>query len=113
MNHFISSESGEVDLHCRQNVILDVVDLETEPWRRETTGLWIDIPTPTLKLMLAKGINAAAAIHAAEHAFLNRFVLSADLKTECKVPEKEYRTTESNRKRPARYAKHEMQADLG
>jgi DEAD/DEAH box helicase domain-containing protein len=29
--------------------------------------------------------------------------MAADLKTECKAPEKEYKATESRRKRPARY----------
>lgn len=38
----------------------------------------------------------------AQHAFLNRFVMGADLGTECKAPEKENKVTESNRKRPAR-----------
>ena len=48
------------------------------------------------------GINAAEAIHAAEHAIMNRFALAADLKTECKVAEKEYKVAVSQRKRPAR-----------
>jgi DEAD/DEAH box helicase domain-containing protein len=52
--------------------------------------------------MRVKGINPAEAIHAAEHAFLNRFAMAADMKTECKAAEKEYKTTESQRKRPAR-----------
>jgi DEAD/DEAH box helicase domain-containing protein len=43
------------------------------------------------------------AIHAAEHAILNRFAMSVDLRTECKAAEKEYKATESKRKRPARH----------
>lgn len=86
----------------RNKVILDIVDLDTAPWERESTGLWLDVSKPVLALMHAKGFDPAAAIHAAEHAFLNRFAMAADLKTECKVPEKEYKTTESRRKRPAR-----------
>jgi DEAD/DEAH box helicase domain-containing protein len=35
--------------------------------------------------MLSRDINAAEAIHAAQHAFLNRFPMAADLKTECKA----------------------------
>ncbi|KDQ60612.1 hypothetical protein JAAARDRAFT_555490 [Jaapia argillacea MUCL 33604] len=86
----------------RNKKILDSVDLETPPWRRETTGFWIDVPKETLHLLKEKSINAAAAIHSAQHAILNRFAMRGDLHTECKVPEKEYRTTESQRKRPAR-----------
>jgi Distinct helicase family with a unique C-terminal domain including a metal-binding cysteine cluster len=88
--------------HFRNKVILDAVDLDTPPWEHETTGLWVDVPNPVLKLMRVKGINPAEAIHAAEHAFLNRFAMGADMKTECKAAEKEYKTTESQRKRPAR-----------
>jgi len=86
----------------RNNILLDVVDLETEPWQRETTGMWIDVPKSILDLMLAKGLKASEAIHAAQHAVLNRFVMASDLKTECKVAVKEYKTTESQRKRPGR-----------
>jgi DEAD/DEAH box helicase domain-containing protein len=86
----------------RNNVILDTVDLDTAPYEREATGLWLDVSKAILDLMHAKGLDPAAAIHAAEHAFLNRFAMAADLKTECKAPEKEYKSTESQRKRPAR-----------
>ena len=64
--------------------------------------MWLDVPNSVLVLMRDGGMNAAEAIHAAQHAFLNRFTLAADLRTECKVPEKEYKATESQRKRPAR-----------
>ena len=90
------------DTRSRNKQILDAVDLDAAPWERETTGMWIDIPKNILQLMNEKGINAAEAIHAAQHAFLNRFALAADLKTECKPPEKEYAAKESKRKRPAR-----------
>jgi DEAD/DEAH box helicase domain-containing protein len=61
------------------------VDLETAPWERQTTGTWIDVPKKLLDFMLSRDINAAEAIHAAQHAFLNRFPMAADLKTECKA----------------------------
>ena len=54
--------------------------------------------------MRVHGIHPAEAIHAAEHAFLNRFPLATDMGTECKPAEKEYKATPSQRKRPARYA---------
>jgi DEAD/DEAH box helicase domain-containing protein len=82
-------------------VILDIVDLETDPWQRETTGFWLDVPKSILELMRLKGINPAEAIHSAQHAFLNQFPMASDLRTECKAPEKEYKA-ESSRKRPAR-----------
>lgn len=74
------------------------------PFERSSTGFWIDVPGYVLDILRLKAINAAEAIHAAEHAFLNRFPLSADIHTECKAPEKEYMQGESKRKRPARFA---------
>jgi hypothetical protein len=68
----------------RNKQVLDAVDLDTAPWERETTGAWVDIPKTTLDVLRRKGINAAEAIHAAQHAFLNRFAMASDLKTECK-----------------------------
>ncbi len=86
----------------RNKAILEAVDLETPPFDRETTGMWIDVPKKILDILRSKGIHAAEAIHSAEHAFLNRFALSADLKTECKIPQKEYMAKDSKRKRPGR-----------
>ncbi|TCD65415.1 hypothetical protein EIP91_002714 [Steccherinum ochraceum] len=86
----------------RNRNIIDSVDLDTPPWERETTGLWLDVPKATLQLLKDINVNPAEAIHAAEHAMMNRFALAKDLGTECKVAEKEYKTTESQRKRPAR-----------
>lgn len=72
--------------------------------------MWLDVPKPALDLMRASGVNPAEAIHSAQHAFLNRFALSIDLKTECKPPEKEYKAAPSQRKRPARcvYPVHDV-----
>ncbi|KAI0807176.1 P-loop containing nucleoside triphosphate hydrolase protein [Fomes fomentarius] len=90
------------ETHHRNKAIIDAVDLDTPPWQRETTGVWLDVPKPMLELLRDTGMNAAEAIHAAQHAILNRFALAADLRTECKVPEKEYKVSASQRKRPAR-----------
>ncbi|KAI0080595.1 DEAD/H helicase [Panus rudis PR-1116 ss-1] len=97
----------------RNKAIIERVDLDTPPWERETTGLWLDVPRNTLQLMKDTGINPAEAIHAACHAFLNRFVLAKDLATECKVAEKEYKATESKRKRPARLIFYEPSGNSG
>ncbi|KAF8894415.1 P-loop containing nucleoside triphosphate hydrolase protein [Infundibulicybe gibba] len=85
-------------------VILDAVDVDTPLWEQESTGLWIDVPKHILDLLRNKRINVAESIHAAEHAFLNCFSLAQELNTECKAPEKEYKATASQRKRPARPA---------
>lgn len=79
-----------------------MVDLDTPSWDQVSTGFWLDVPKNVLKYMQSIGINAAEAIHAAQHAFLNQFPLFEDLGTECKIAEKEYKATESKRKRPAR-----------
>ncbi|KAF9001945.1 P-loop containing nucleoside triphosphate hydrolase protein [Cyathus striatus] len=86
----------------KDNVILDAVELETPAWDRETTGFWIDVSETTLNLLKENQIAPSAAIHSAQHAFLNQFYLARDVGTECKAPEKEYKATESRRKRPAR-----------
>ncbi|KAG6832721.1 hypothetical protein H0H92_012293 [Tricholoma furcatifolium] len=97
----------------RNKVILESVDLDTPVWQRETTGSWIDVPKSLLMLFLLKGINPAEAIHAVQHAVLNRFPMAQDLKTECKAPEKEYtKAAESKRKRPARLIFYDI-ADKG
>ncbi|KAL4255986.1 P-loop containing nucleoside triphosphate hydrolase protein [Pleurotus pulmonarius] len=86
----------------RHKRILDSVDVETPPWERDSIGMWLDVPKSTLIIMQKADINAAEAIHSAQHAFLNQFAMAADLKTECKAAEKEYKKAESSRKRPAR-----------
>lgn len=73
----------------------------TPLWERETTGLWIDLPNHILQALNLERIDGAAAIHAAGHAFLNQFILSEDVKTECRVVNEEY--TESPPKRFPRY----------
>ncbi|KAL7283261.1 hypothetical protein ACG7TL_002690 [Trametes sanguinea] len=97
----------------RNKAIIDAVDLDTPPWQRETMGMWLDVPKSALELMRASGMNPAEAIHSAQHAFLNRFALAVDLKTECKVPEKEYKAHTSQRKRPARLIFYEPSGKTG
>ncbi|KAJ7043253.1 P-loop containing nucleoside triphosphate hydrolase protein [Mycena alexandri] len=96
----------------RHSSILDTVDLDSDPWERETTGFWIDVPTPILELLRHKGFKPAEAIHSAAHAVLNRFVLT-DVKTECKAPEKENKVQESSRKRPARLIFYDAIGSVG
>ncbi|KAI0670538.1 DEAD/H helicase [Trametes maxima] len=97
----------------RNKAIIDAVDLDTPPWQRETTGMWLDVPKSALDLMRASGVNPSEAIHSAQHAFLNRFALANDLHTECKVPEKEYKAAPSQRKRPARLIFYEPSGKTG
>ncbi|KAG7092162.1 hypothetical protein E1B28_008531 [Marasmius oreades] len=101
---------GKIEVRCqvfgfykmRGTVVLDVIDLENDPWEQTTTGLWLDVPDNVLFLLREKLIKPASAIHSASHALLNQFALSQDLRTECKAKEKEYLKKESRRKRPAR-----------
>ncbi|KAG1835727.1 DEAD H helicase [Suillus variegatus] len=86
----------------RGNKVLDVVDVDTPPYERQVTGFWFDVPKDLLGLLREKHFNLAEAIHSASHAWMNRFALSPDLRTECKAAEKEYNKEESQRKRPAR-----------
>ncbi|KAH0830257.1 P-loop containing nucleoside triphosphate hydrolase protein [Lanmaoa asiatica] len=86
----------------RNKRILDMVDVDTPPWERQSTGFWLDVPEPILALMRSKGLRPAEAIHSACHAWMNQFALAAELRTECKAAEKEYKVSASRRKRPAR-----------
>ncbi|EKM55638.1 uncharacterized protein PHACADRAFT_256401 [Phanerochaete carnosa HHB-10118-sp] len=97
----------------RNKTIIDAVDVETPPYERESTGVWIDVPKLTLDMMRIHSIHPAEAIHAAEHAFLNRFALAPDMGTECKPAEKEYKATPSQRKRPARLIFYEVAGRKG
>jgi DEAD/DEAH box helicase domain-containing protein len=54
----------------RRANILDSVSVDCPPFVRDTKGLWLDVPLWIIDAMTAKTINAAAAIHAAEHALL-------------------------------------------
>ncbi|KZV69057.1 DEAD/H helicase [Peniophora sp. CONT] len=87
--------------------ILDNVFVDMPPYERTTTGLWIDVSKDALELMKMLGLSLAAAIHSAQHAVLNRFLLSADLRTECKPDEKEKMKTPTTRTRPARLVFYE------
>jgi len=91
----------------RRANILDSVDVDCPPYVRETKGMWLDVPMWLVQALTEKTINAAAAIHAAEHALLSltpMFVVSiaGDVQTECKIAEKEYAKKVSTRRRPAR-----------
>ena len=91
----------------KRNNIMDAVDVDNPPIVINTKGMWIDVPKRALTLLASKRINCAASIHAAEHALLNLlpvFVMSneGEMRTECKVAQKEHLPHESQRKRPAR-----------
>lgn len=92
----------------RRANILDAVDVDCPPFVQHTRGFWLDVPMWIVHELTTKEINAAAAIHAAEHALLSltpMFVVSlaGDVKTECKIAEREYQKSKvTQRKRPAR-----------
>lgn len=94
----------------RNGSILDAVDIETPPYVRKTVGMWIDVPKSVLELFRRKGLNPAEGIHSAQHLVLNMsplfaFAMDGDIKTECKIAEKEYAASPTSRKRPARYGR--------
>ncbi|PGH16614.1 hypothetical protein AJ80_05116 [Polytolypa hystricis UAMH7299] len=74
--------------------ILDAVPLDNPPIDIPSKGMWLDVPKQALEILTSRNLNAAAAIHAAEHAvlaLLPTFVISSpgDVRTECKVAQKE------------------------
>jgi len=82
--------------------IIESVEVDMPPYENITTGMWLDISKEALRFLDIETISRAGAIHSASHAFLNQFPMAADLRTECKPPEKEMKASESPRKRPAR-----------
>ncbi|KDQ19633.1 hypothetical protein BOTBODRAFT_28200 [Botryobasidium botryosum FD-172 SS1] len=88
-------------------VIIETVDLQTPPYERDTTGMWIDIPKHAVEELRRKGHGLAECIHSAQHAVLSIAPLfsmasAGNLKTECKAPEKLNDPPELLRMRPAR-----------
>ncbi|KAI5305895.1 cystathionine beta-lyase [Ascosphaera pollenicola] len=72
----------------------EAVELNNPPIDRQSKGLWLDVPAEALQILKSRNMNAAAAIHAAEHALmllLPSFVISSpgDVRTECKNAAKE------------------------
>lgn len=91
----------------KRDRILEAVEVDHPPFVINTKGFWIDIPQATMKLIDAKNLSLAGAIHAAEHALINffpRYVVCGpgDVRTECKAPEKEFAKRQSTRIRPSR-----------
>ncbi|GAA5911343.1 ATP-dependent 3'-5' DNA helicase [Sporobolomyces salmoneus] len=91
----------------KRNNILDTVDISSPPFIRTSHGLWIDVPKSALEILLLKNFHPAGSIHAAEHALMSLTPIVAmcaegDVRTECKMPEKELANVPSSRKRPAR-----------
>jgi len=68
---------------------LDSVDLSNIALEREATGFWLDIRKDVLDLMISKSINPAEAIPCCRARLSYRFALAKDLKTECKIAEKD------------------------
>ncbi|KAF4615135.1 hypothetical protein D9613_002873 [Agrocybe pediades] len=93
--------------------ILDAVELMTPPWERETTGFWIDVPRNILQRLSSLEIDGAAAIHAAEHAFLNQFHLSTDVKTDCRVAKEDYSDANTPAVRPPRLVFYDAAGKTG
>ncbi|KAI5287366.1 hypothetical protein KEM52_001623, partial [Ascosphaera acerosa] len=78
----------------RAGNIFEAVELNNPAIERQSKGFWLDVPREALAILKARNMNAAAAIHAAEHALmllLPSFVISSpgDVRTECKNAAKE------------------------
>jgi DEAD/DEAH box helicase domain-containing protein len=98
--------------------ILDAVQVDNPPIIIFSKGMWLDVPKKALEILIERRLNVAGAIHAAEHAMLSlmpNFVVSmpGDVRTECKVPQKEFAQKESSRKRPARLTFYDAKGGAG
>ncbi|KAI5954282.1 HRQ1 [Candida jiufengensis] len=98
----------------RKEEILEVVEVDNPPVISYAKGCWLNIPRLAIDIIIAKKLSAAGGIHAAEHAIMNMLPIHIntsksntnmgdfEMGTECKAPTKEFKSTESTRKRPAR-----------
>ncbi|PRT52883.1 ATP-dependent helicase HRQ1 [Wickerhamiella sorbophila] len=91
----------------RRNKIIEAVDVYLPPFEAKRAGIWMNLSIAVLETITEKNLNAAAAIHAAEHLIISmipRFVVTSpgDLGTECKAPEKELAKKATGRIRLAR-----------
>jgi DEAD/DEAH box helicase domain-containing protein len=98
--------------------ILDAVAVDNPPVVRHSKGMWLDVPARALDILAARRINAAAALHAAQHALMGlvpNFVVSlpGDVRTECKSALKEFAKRETKRKRPARLTFYDAKGGAG
>jgi DEAD/DEAH box helicase domain-containing protein len=105
----------KVDKHGR---ILDAVQVDNPPVVRYSKGMWLDVPKHVLDILVARRLNIAAAIHAAEHALVSlipNFVVSmpGDVRTECKSGLKEFAKHETRRKRPGRLTLYDAKGGAG
>lgn len=108
----------------RAKRVLDAVEIDSPPITKLVKGMWLDVPAFALDILTLKNIDAAAAVHAAEHAILNLFgnfvtSVSGAVKTECKsaVKSEEVKgkgkgklTLKKSRTRPARLVFYDVGA---
>ncbi|TLD31185.1 hypothetical protein PspLS_02849 [Pyricularia sp. CBS 133598] len=102
----------------KRNRVLDAVHVDNPPVVRFSKGTWLDIPRRALEILDSRRLNAAAAIHAAEHCVMSlvpNFVISmpGDVRTECKNSLKEFARKETSRKRPARLTFYDAKGGAG
>ncbi|KAL8381210.1 hypothetical protein RB595_005476 [Gaeumannomyces hyphopodioides] len=102
----------------KRNRILDAVHVDNPPVVRFSKGMWLDVPRAALEILEERRLNAAASIHAAEHAVMSlmpNFVISGpgDVRTECKAGLKEFSRRETSRKRPARLTFYDAKGGAG
>ncbi|KAI5962303.1 HRQ1 [Candida pseudojiufengensis] len=98
----------------RKEEILEVVEVDNPPIVSFAKGVWLNVPKLAIDIIKSKKLSAAGGIHAAEHAIMNMLPIyintskantnmaDFEMGTECKAPQKEFKSTESTRKRPAR-----------
>jgi DEAD/DEAH box helicase domain-containing protein len=102
----------------RNKRILDAVQVDNPPVVRHSKGMWLDIPKHALDILVARRLNVAGAIHAAQHALMSlmpNFVISmpGDVRTECKSGLKEFAKRPTQRKRPARLTFYDAKGGAG
>ena len=99
----------------RKEEILEVVEVKNPPVIAYAKGCWLNVSKQAIEIIRAKKLSASGGIHAAAHGIMNMLPLHInsarsttshamdfEMATECKAPSKEFKATETKRKRPAR-----------
>ncbi|CAK9436758.1 uncharacterized protein LODBEIA_P12800 [Lodderomyces beijingensis] len=99
----------------RKEEILEVVEVKNPPVVTFNKGCWLNVPKSAIDIIRSKNLSPSGGIHAAAHGIMNMLpiyinsnkpggvqALDFEMGTECKAPAKEFKATETRRKRPAR-----------
>ncbi|KAI3404559.2 HRQ1 [Candida oxycetoniae] len=107
----------------RKEEILEVVEVKNPPIIAYAKGCWLNVPKTAIDIIRDKNLSPSGGIHAAAHGIMNMLplyinstktnvhALDFEMATECKAPSKEFKATETKRKRPPRLVFYDVKGN--